>query len=149
MPAPAGPATAHPPRPAAPITDPAALKSAFLERVQVAKKFFYNTAVVQAQRIEVERRSHRARLPAAAEGGACAGRHPAGDAGNDRHRSRRPPHGRRHDRNRRRAAPARPARRRPGGSDRQSQLREQALSDKSVQAMLDVFGTEIKEVEET
>jgi hypothetical protein len=32
--------------------------------------------------------------------------------------------------------------------DRQSQLREQALSDKSVQAMLDVFGTEIKEVEE-
>ena len=36
----------------------------------------------------------------------------------------------------------------PVAPDRQSQLREQALSDKSVQAMLDVFGTEIKEVEE-
>ena len=56
------------------------------------------------------RRSHRARLPAAAEGGACAGRHPAGDPGNDRHRSRRPPDRRRHDRNRRRVTRPRPGR---------------------------------------
>ena len=37
----------------------------------------------------------------------------------------------------------------PASQDRQSELRQQALADKSVQAMLDVFGTEIKEVEET
>jgi hypothetical protein len=32
--------------------------------------------------------------------------------------------------------------------DRQSELRQQALADTSVQAMLDVFAAEIKDVEE-
>jgi DNA polymerase-3 subunit gamma/tau len=143
--APAGPA----------ITDPAALKSAFLERVQAAKKFFYNTVMVQAQRIEVEgdriviaflpqHKAMRAQvdtLRAALEtiASEAAGRRMAvvtsetsaapGAGGS--------PAG---------AGPSAPSG--PSGPDRQSQLREQALSDKSVQAMLDVFGTEIKEVEE-
>jgi len=137
--APAGPA----------ITDPAALKSAFLERVKVAKKFFYNTVVVQAQRIEVDgdrlvltylpqQKAMRAQvdtLRATLEAIATelAGRRMAVVTTES-------------------AAAAAPGPNQPNAGaaapDRQSQLREQALSDKSVQAMLDVFGTEIKEVEE-
>ncbi len=137
--APAGPA----------ITDPAALKSAFLERVKVAKKFFYNTVVVQAQRIEVDgdrlvltylpqQKAMRAQvdtLRATLEAIATelAGRRMAVITTES-------------------AAAAAPGPNQPNAGaaapDRQSQLREQALSDKSVQAMLDVFGTEIKEVEE-
>ena len=138
-----------PERPTGPaITDPAALKSAFLERVQVAKKFFYNTVVVQAQRIDVDgdrivlaylpqQKAMRAQVDTlrttletiAAE---VAGRRMAVVTTETAA-----------------AAPA-PGQtgHRPLAPDRQSQLREQALSDKSVQAMLDVFGTEIKEVEE-
>jgi hypothetical protein len=36
----------------------------------------------------------------------------------------------------------------PPGKDRQSELRQQALADAGVQAMLDVFAGEIKDVEE-
>jgi hypothetical protein len=36
----------------------------------------------------------------------------------------------------------------PQEADRKAALREQALADSGVQAMLDVFGAEIKEVEE-
>ena len=137
--APAGPA----------ITDPAALKSAFLERVKVAKKFFYNTVVVQAQRIEVDgdrlvltylpqQKAMRAQvdtLRATLEAIATelAGRRMAVITAETAAAAASGP-------NQPNAGPAAP--------DRQSQLREQALSDKSVQAMLDVFGTEIKEVEE-
>jgi DNA polymerase-3 subunit gamma/tau len=131
------------------ITDPAALKSAFLERVKVAKKFFYNTVVVQAQGIEVDgdrvvlsylpqQKAMRAQvdtLRAALETIATevAGRRMA--VVTTETASLAAP------------APAQPTAG-PAAPDRQSQLREQALSDKSVQAMLDVFGTEIKEVEE-
>ena len=134
---------------AAPITDPAALKSAFLERVKTAKKFFYNTVVVQAQRIDIEgdrlvlaylpqQKAMRAQVDTlrttletiASE---LAGRRMAVVTTET-------------------AATAAPGQGQPNAGpatpDRQSQLREQALSDKSVQAMLDVFGTEIKEVEE-
>ena len=152
-PAAAMPARPDPPPPpdapaGLPITNPAALKSAFLERVQVAKKFFYNTAVVQAQRIDVDgdrivlaylpqQKAVRAQvdtLRATLETIATevAGRRIAVVTTE--------------------TAAASPAPGQAGGGppapDRQSQLREQALSDKSVQAMLDVFGTEIKEVEE-
>jgi hypothetical protein len=34
------------------------------------------------------------------------------------------------------------------GGDRQAELKQQALADSGVQAMLDVFGGEIKEIEE-
>jgi hypothetical protein len=36
----------------------------------------------------------------------------------------------------------------PAAPDRQAALRQQALADSGVQAMLDVFGAEIKDVEE-
>ena len=42
------------PRARQPISDPAALKAAFLAEVQKAKKFFYGTVIAQAQRIDVE-----------------------------------------------------------------------------------------------
>ncbi len=35
-----------------------------------------------------------------------------------------------------------------GQSDKQSELKQKAMADSGVQAMLDVFGTDIKEVEE-
>ena len=139
-------AAALPDLPPVPSTE---LKNAFLEEVRRQKKFFHGTVIAQAQRIDVEgdrvvfafapqHRALRATLEqtrplleaiatqlagrrmtvASVEGTGGAG--PArGDAS---------------------AAPAEP--------DRKAALREQALADSGVQAMLDVFGGEIKEVEE-
>jgi DNA polymerase-3 subunit gamma/tau len=137
-----------------PAGDPAAFKAAFLAEVQKAKKFFYGTVIAQAQRIEVEADrvliafapQHKAmrvqvdpvRATLEEIASQLAGRRMAvvtietpgaasasgtGSAGE---------------------APAGGV----PGPDRQSQLRQQALADKSVQALLDVFGTQIKEVEE-
>ena len=139
---PAAPAAAQPL-----ITDPAAFKAAFVAEVQKVKKFFYGTVIAQAQRLDVEpdriviafAPQHKAlrvqvdpvRSTLEEIATALAGRRMAvvaietAAAGSD---------------------PAAPAG--PHGPDRQSQLRQQALADKSVQALLDVFGTEIKEVEE-
>ena len=134
------------------ITDPAALKDAFLEEVRKAKKFFYGTVVAQAQRIDVEptiassfvfapqhkRAARAARAePSVARGDARAARRPARwrCVGDRRPRPAPLPA---------RAAPAG----RPAGPIARSQLRQQALADKGVQAMLDVFAAEIKEVEE-
>ena len=149
MKAPAPTAPASEPVTSAPITDLAALKEAFLAEVQKAKKFFYGTVLAQAQRIDVERDrivlafapNHKAirdqvepvrpvleeiasrlagrRLPIVALETSTAAPAPG-------------------------AKPAASAQ----GPDRQAELKQQALADKSVQAMLDVFGTEIKEVEE-
>jgi hypothetical protein len=46
------------------------------------------------------------------------------------------------------SAPAATASAAPAAPDRQAALRQQALADSGVQAMLDVFGAEIKDVEE-
>jgi DNA polymerase-3 subunit gamma/tau len=126
------------------ITDPAALKIAFLAEVQKAKKFFYGTVIAQAQRIDVEtdriviafapqHKAMRVQVdpvrPTLEEiASQLAGRRMAVVAIETT------------------ATP--PAEAKSPGDDRQSQLRQQALADKSVQALLDVFGTEIKEVEE-
>jgi DNA polymerase-3 subunit gamma/tau len=132
------------------VMDPAAFKSAFLAEVQKAKKFFYGTVIAQAQRIDIEADrilivfapQHKAmrvqvdpvRTTLEEIGSQIAGRRmtvSAIEAPAPPTPSPAPgPVG---------AAPA---------PDRQSQLRQQALADKSVQAMLDVFGAEIKEVEE-
>jgi DNA polymerase-3 subunit gamma/tau len=128
---------------------PELLKDAFLSEVRKSKKFFYGTVVAQAQRIDVDgdrvvftfasqHRALRVQLDqsrvwldalasqlsgrkmtvVSAEGGAAPGATKNAEA-----------------------APA-PAR------DRQSELRQQALADSGVQAMLDVFAAEIKDVEE-
>jgi DNA polymerase-3 subunit gamma/tau len=141
---PSGASPSEPGRP--PINDPAALKAAFLAEVQKAKKFFYGTVIAQAHQIDVE--SDRIVIAFAPQHKAMrvqvdpvrptleeiasqlAGRRITVVATEI-------------------AATEQPREGKPApGQDRQSQLRQQALADKSVQALLDVFGTEIKEVEE-
>jgi DNA polymerase-3 subunit gamma/tau len=126
------------------------LKEAFLEEVRKVKKFFYGTVIAQAQRIDIQgdrvvitfspqHRAMKAQLEqtrplletiatelagrrmtvAAAEGMA------APQSGT--------------------AASAEPP---DGGSEKKAALREQALADSGVQAMLDVFAAEIRDVEE-
>ena len=128
---------------------PELLKDAFLTEVRKFKKFFYGTIVAQAQRIDVEgdrvvftfgpqHRALRVQLDqnrvwldaiasqlsgrrmtvVSAEGTAAAAGKPGAE-------TTAPPE-----------------------KDRQSELRQQALADSSVQAMLDVFAAEIKDVEE-
>jgi DNA polymerase-3 subunit gamma/tau len=129
---------------------PGELKEAFLNEVRKSKKFFYGTVVAQAQRIDVEgdrvvftfapqhralrdqldqtrtwldalatQLSGRKMSVASAEGTAPASK------------------------------PGAPGPAAPGPQkDRQSDLRQQALADSGVQAMLDVFAAEIKDVEE-
>src|SRR4029079_1729515 len=125
------------------------VKDSFLAEIRKSKKYFYGTVVAQAQRIDIEgdrivftlppqhrllrdqleqmrtwldalatQLSGRKMTVAAAEGAATAKATPG-------------------------SSPASPA-----GQDRQSDLRQQALADSGVQAMLDVFAAEIKDVEE-
>jgi DNA polymerase-3 subunit gamma/tau len=125
------------------------LKEAFLDDVRKVKKFFYGTVIAQAQRIDVEndrivftfgpqhrplksqleqqrplletiaaQLSGRKMAIVAAEGAPPAPNRPAPDSPQ--------------------AAP----------DEKKAALREQALADSGVQAMLDVFAAEIKDVEE-
>ena len=130
--------------------DPANLKEAFLSEIRKSKRYFHGTVVAQAQRIEIEQDrvvftfapQHRTlrdqldqlrtwldalatglaghRMTVASAEGAAVAPKGAGVPGD--------------------AAPA--------PKDRQSDLRQQALADSGVQAMLDVFAAEIKDVEE-
>ncbi|MEO5897115.1 MAG: DNA polymerase III subunit gamma/tau [Vicinamibacterales bacterium] len=140
----AGPTTAV--RPVA----PAELKHAFLEELRKTKKFFYGTVVAQAQRIDIDgdkivfvfapqHKALRVQLDQnrpsleelasqlgsrrmsviSAEGTAIAAPKPGAKA----------------------VEPGPPV-------DRQADLKQQALADSGVQAMLDVFAAEIKDVEE-
>jgi DNA polymerase-3 subunit gamma/tau len=128
------------------------LKDAFLDEVRKSKKFFYGTVVAQAQRIDIDgdkvvftfapqhkalrvqldqtrawldalasRLAGRKMTVVSAEGAPAASAVRTGAAA--------PPTG-------------------AGGNDRQSDLRQQALADSGVQAMLDVFAAEIKDIEE-
>jgi DNA polymerase-3 subunit gamma/tau len=149
---------ASPLRPAKPAEPPAPkpmpggdFKDAFLAEVRRQKKFFYGTVVAQAQRVEVERdrvtfifgpnhktlRSQldqcRAWLETVAS--EIAGRRVIviGLEGSAT------------------AASARASSSESGarsGEDRQTTLKARALENEGVQAMLDVFGAEIKNVEE-
>ncbi|HEX6975678.1 MAG TPA: DNA polymerase III subunit gamma/tau [Vicinamibacterales bacterium] len=130
---------------------PAEIKDAFLAEVRKAKKFFYGTVVAQAQRIDVEpdrvvftfapqHRALRSQLDQSKTqletlASELAGRHMAvvsveGTA------VAAPPRG---------GAPAPAA---APEADRKAELKQQALADSSVQAMLDVFAAEIRDVEE-
>jgi len=125
------------------------VKDSFLAEIRKSKKYFYGTVVAQAQRIDIEgdrivftfapqhrllrdqleqmrtwldalatQLSGRKMTVAAAEGAATAKATPGSSTAS------------------------------PAGQDRQSDLRQQALADSGVQAMLDVFAAEIKDVEE-
>jgi DNA polymerase-3 subunit gamma/tau len=136
-----------------PIVEPVPadrFKQAFLEEVRKTKKFFYGTVIAQAQRIDVEgdkvivtfgpqHRPMKAQLEqtrplletiasqlagrkmavVAAEGAATAQSAAAAQSGEAGQ-----------------------------NTEKKAALREQALADSGVQAMLDVFAAEIKDVEE-
>ena len=126
---------------------PGEVKDAFLDEVRKSKKFFYGTVVAQAQRIDVD--GDRVVFTFAPNQGALrvqldqarawleplasqvAGRRMTVVSAEGTAAARKPG-----------AAPAAPEK------DRQSELRQQALADSGVQAMLDVFAAEIKDVEE-
>ena len=166
-PATAPPATAEPPRPAARVAAaprsvaaapaepaPAAVvpadrfKDVFLEEVRKAQKFFYGAVIAMAQRIELDGDRvlftfgpHHKALRAQLEGrrpwleelaSRLAGRRMAIVAAEGA--ATPPPKG----------VPGSP----PVVSEKQAELRQQALEDSGVQAMLDVFAAEIKDVEE-
>lgn len=149
----AGPASktngAEPSTPAASASaaSPADLKEAFLAEIGRSKKFFHGTVVAQAQRIDVEpdrvvfvfgpqHRALRSQLDGNREwleqtASQLAGRRLAvvsveGSAP---------------------AAPNAPEDAQ-AAPDRQQALKDQALADSGVQALLDVFAAEIKDVEE-
>jgi DNA polymerase-3 subunit gamma/tau len=152
------PAAAPPPAPsaaapAAAIADPAQLKDAFLEEVRKQKKFFHGTVVAQAQRIDVkpdtitfvfapQHRALRSQLEQSRPllesiASQLAGRgmtvaSAEGEAAADPRGANKPP-----------AAGAAAT-----ADDRSQELKDRALEDKGVQAMLDVFAAEIKDVEE-
>jgi DNA polymerase-3 subunit gamma/tau len=132
---------------------PAELKDAFLAEVRKAKKFFHGTVVAQAQRIDVDgdrivfafAPQHRAlklqldqtRTWLETLATQLAGRRMSivGVEGTAAAQLGTP------------AAAAAPDAGAPP-PDRQAALREQALADSGVQAMLDVFAAEIRDVEE-
>jgi DNA polymerase-3 subunit gamma/tau len=132
--------------------DPAELKEAFLSEIRKSKKFFHGTVVAQAQRIDVEPErfvfvygpQHRAlrsqleqnRSWLETTASELAGRRmsvvSAEGAGGPQTSASTSP-------SQPEDAPA---------PDRQNVLKQQALADSGVQALLDVFAAEIKDVEE-
>jgi DNA polymerase III subunit gamma/tau len=139
--------------------DPAQLKEAFLDEVRKQKKFFHGTVVAQAQRIELQpdaitfyfapqHKALRVQLEqtrpllesiaselagrkmsvVAADGAASAPGGPPAAA--------------------RAGLGETPSSSAEGGRDRSQDLKDRAMADNSVQAMLDVFAAEIKDVEE-
>jgi DNA polymerase III subunit gamma/tau len=131
---------------------PGELKEAFLNEVRKSKKYFYGTVVAQAQRIDIDgdrvvftfapqHRALRVQLDQTrawldALATQLSGRKMSVASAEDGAPSAKPG-----------AAPSGPAEAAPQ-KDRQSDLRQQALADSGVQAMLDVFAAEIKDVEE-
>ena len=124
------------------------LKDAFLEEVRRAKKYFYGTVIAQAQRIDIEgdrivvmfsaqHRALKSQLEQTRPMLETIATHLAGRkmAVVTAEGSAAPAA--------RTEAPAAAE-----GSDRKAALREQALADSGVQAMLDVFAAEIRDVEE-
>jgi hypothetical protein len=121
------------------------LKDAFLDELRKTKKFFYGTVVAQAQRIDVEPErlvftftsQHRAlreqldqnRPHLESVATRLAGRRMSVVSAEN-------------------GAASAPAAAAEAPPDRQTELRKQAMADTAVQAMLDVFSTEIKDVEE-
>ena len=128
------------------------LKDAFLDEVRKVKKFFYGTVIAQAQRIDVEDDRDRLHVRSAAPRRCKSQLEQSGRCSKPSRRSCRAARCRSSPRKARRRRRRRPA---PAGQaaatppdEKKAALREQALADSGVQAMLDVFAAEIKDVEE-
>jgi len=155
----ARPAPSRDPAPSTSASDPAApggLKEALLAEIQKSKKLFYGTVIAQAQRIDVEpgrvilafgpqhkifKQQVEQNRPWLEEMAARLAGRPttvtAVDADGPATVTAKPGDGAR-------GAAAAAA----GQTDKQSELKQKAMSEPAVQAMLDVFGGDIKEVEE-
>jgi DNA polymerase-3 subunit gamma/tau len=132
--------------------EPGNLKDAFLNEIRKSKRYFHGTVVAQAQRIDIEgdrvvftfapqHRTLRDQLDQLrawldALASQLAGRKMMVTSAEG---AAVPSKG---------TAPATETAGQPVPKDRQSDLRQQALADSGVQAMLDVFAAEIKDVEE-
>jgi DNA polymerase-3 subunit gamma/tau len=124
------------------------LKDAFLNEVRKSKKFFYGTVVAQAQRIDIV--GDRVVFTFAPQHRALRGQLDQTRAWLDALATQLS------GRKMTVGSSEGTAAARPGAAqapdtpepDRQSDLRQQALADSGVQAMLDVFAAEIKDVEE-
>jgi DNA polymerase-3 subunit gamma/tau len=138
-----------PPLPApAAVASPDSLKQAFLDEVRKAHKMFYGTVFAMAQKIELEGdritltfgphqkvlrgQLDQRRAPLEEIASRLAGRRIA--VVSQEGTAVAPPSG--------------AVRSAPPVSERQAELKQQALEDSGVQAMLDVFAAEIKDVEE-
>jgi len=136
------------PAAAAPPPD---LKNAFLEELRKSKKFFYGTVVAQAQRIEVDgdkitfvfapqHKALRVQLdqnrPALEELASQLGSRRMSVISAEGAALATP------------VKPGTPAPEPGPVTDRQADLKQQALADSGVQAMLDVFAAEIRDVKE-
>ena len=135
--------------PAVDVVPPERLKDAFLDEVRKVKKFFHGTVIAQAQRIEIngdqivvtfapQHRALKSQLEQTRPlletiASQLAGRRMT-VAGVESAAAARP------------AEPAAAAA--EAADTRQAALRQQALADSGVQAMLDVFAAEIRDVEE-
>ena len=151
-----------PQKPSAPVPAPARntapqlaadeLKNALLEELRRAKKFFYGTVIAQAQRIEVE--ADKVVFTYAPQHKALKAQLDQSRAFLEETASQLA--GRRMTVISAEGTAASPAPLKPGipgpaeteAPDRQADLKKQALEDAGVQAMLDVFAAEIREVEE-
>jgi DNA polymerase III subunit gamma/tau len=129
-----------------PVSGGGDLKESFLHEVRKAKKFFHGSVVSMAQRIDVDgdrivftfapiHRVLRGQLDQQRPwletlASQLAGRKMAVVSAEGT------------------AAPQQGGGGKSGGTEKQAELRQRAMEDSSVQAMLDVFGAEIKEIEE-
>ncbi len=125
------------------------LKDAFLAEVRKSKKFFYGTVVAQAQRIDID--GDRVVFTFAPQHRALRGQLDQTRVWLDNLASQLS--GRRMtvvsaEGTAATPKPGAPAAAAAPEGDRQAELRQQALADTGVQAMLDVFAAEIKDVEE-
>ena len=121
----------------------------FLDEIRKSKKYFYGTVVAQAQRIDID--GDRVVFTFAPHQGALRAQLDQAHAWLDPLASRLS--GRKMTVVSAEGAaaatkPGTPAAPAAAEKDRQSELRQQALADSGVQAMLDVFAAEIKDVEE-
>ena len=147
--APAAEPVAVPAAPSAPGPGDAGLKEALLAELQKTKKFFYGTVIAQAQRIDVEADrvvmtfapQHRALKQQLEQSRPWLEEMATRLAGRKMIVSGVDGTG---------PAPGKPgdAARAAAGGDQQSALKQKAMADSGVQALLDVFRTDIKEVEE-
>ncbi|HEY2432214.1 MAG TPA: DNA polymerase III subunit gamma/tau [Vicinamibacterales bacterium] len=141
-------------RPPAAAADPAKLKEAFLDEVRKQKKFFHGTVVAQAQRIELgpeaitfyfapQHKALRLQLEQTRPllesiASDLAGRKMTVGSADGASGNGAPTD----------AAPVANHGGAAAGPDRTQELKDRAMADSGVQAMLDVFAAEIKEIEE-